>query len=232
MDSDQYYSNNRSKYTSSQNKNSTPNNSEASEEETISLSSLWWPNTPTWFKAISIIVILAIAYNKFEPDIWVNTEYGRKKWIGKVVKEILSKRYQDGYKVVVQDLDFDQGETGDVRTGSALIVVEPGSNRFKIAFKSALTEDVDEGRRSYKMNVEIQQSLTQEGPQRFREFYREPKIAREKRLKNERESQERIIKEEQEFNQRLDKEEKKAASEALQEALIEEMLENIARQRR
>ena len=232
MDSDQDYSNNRSKYASSQNQNSTPNNSEASEEETISLSSLWWPNTPTWFKAISIIVILAIAYNRFEPDIWVNTEYGRKKWIGKVVKEILSKRYPDGHKVVVQDLDFDQGENGDVRTGSALIVVDSRSNPFKIVFKSALTEDVDEGRRSYKMNVEIQESLTLEGPQRFRELYREPKIARERRIKNERESQERSIKEKKEFNQWFDKEEKKAANEALQEALIEEMMENMARQRR
>lgn len=129
--------------------------SRSSDESTISLCSNWWPNTPIWFKVVSTIAILAVAYNIIKPEIWANTEYGRKKWISEVVNVMVANEFTAKCKISVQDVEFDKSASGDVRTGQALLTVEPFFNNRKINFKSSLNKNVDNGKTVYKMDVAI-----------------------------------------------------------------------------
>ncbi len=187
MDSDQDYSNNYSKYTSSQNQNPTPNNSEASEEQTISLSSFWWPNTPGWLKVVSIIGLLAVAHYKWKPEIWAKTEYGRKKWVAEVINGIVANEFTEKRKITIRDVEFDIGESGNVRTGHASLTVESFFYNRKIAFKSTQSEEVNDGKRVYQMSVEMLAGFTIYEQPEVKQFYKaqeERERMFEQRLRN------------------------------------------------
>ena len=162
-------SNFQSAHTNAQTENSKSDNSEPSAEQTINLTSFWWPNTPGWFKVVAIIGLLAVAHYKWKPEIWAKTEYGRKKWVAEVINRIVANEFTEKRKITIRDVEFDFPESDNVRTGHAYLTVEPFFDNRKIAFKSTQSEEMTDGKRVYQMNVEMLEGFT---------IYEQPEVKR------------------------------------------------------
>jgi hypothetical protein len=162
----------QSSNTNIRNANLKSDSPESSTEQTISLSSFWWPNTPAWFKVVSIIGLLAVAHYKWKPEIWAKTEFGRKKWVAEVITRIVANEFTEKRKIMIRDLEFDIGESGNVRTGHAYLTVEPFFENRKIAFRSMQSEEINDGKRVYQMSVEMLEGFTIYEQPEVKQFYK------------------------------------------------------------
>jgi hypothetical protein len=173
--------------TNSRNENFNSDNIEPSVESKISLSSFWWPNTPGWFKVVSIIALLALVHYKWKPEIWAKTEYGRKKWVAEVINGIVANEFTEKHKITIRDVEFEIGESDNIRTGRAYLTVEPFFENRKIAFKSTQSEVINDGKRVYQMSVEMLDGFTIYEQPEVKQFYKaqeERERMFEQRLRN------------------------------------------------